>query len=345
MKKIVILLIIMWPVTLIAKEYWTSIEVTSGTGVEKCQPLAKLPKKFKNDWNLAFVTWSRANPYHGTAQKGMVAASEFYGVKFSDLDAGAPQGGTVMIDLAEQLMLYEPDVIGVLGQGPETFEPIAASAFDKDIVFLSVDSGKSEYSPYVYGIPDRRSGGVGGKMLAEGISEKMKNDWSGRELFFIEFTHTGIPACVNRTAGFREAFAKEMGLDKSNLIMADVAGGQSPQDLMAAALTARPKGVFGLTGCWDQLGIDPWNAGKEAGRGKDMMLVTLGGDKPPADLLITKPEGYYGYVEWQPFCEGWGWVETSLAILEGERFKPYETRYLTTQKNIDVRYKELYGNP
>ena len=47
MKKIVILLIIMWPVTLIAKEYWTSIEVTSGTGVEKCQPLAKLPKKFK----------------------------------------------------------------------------------------------------------------------------------------------------------------------------------------------------------------------------------------------------------------------------------------------------------
>ena len=46
MKKIVILLIIMWPVTLIAKEYWTSIEVTSGTGVEKCQPLAKLPGKF-----------------------------------------------------------------------------------------------------------------------------------------------------------------------------------------------------------------------------------------------------------------------------------------------------------
>ena len=34
----------MWPITLIAKEYWSSMEVTSETGVEKCQPLAKLPK-------------------------------------------------------------------------------------------------------------------------------------------------------------------------------------------------------------------------------------------------------------------------------------------------------------
>ena len=139
-KTVIVLLLISWPITLSAKDYWSSTEVIAATGVEKCQPLAKLPKKNSENWNLAFVTWSRANPYHGTAQKGMVAAAEFHGVKFSDLDAGAPQGGTVMIDLAEQLMLYKPDVIGVLGQGPETFEPIA---YDKDIVFLSVDSGKS----------------------------------------------------------------------------------------------------------------------------------------------------------------------------------------------------------
>jgi ABC-type sugar transport system substrate-binding protein len=125
--------------------------------------------------------------------------------------------------------------------------------------------------------------------------------------------------------------------------MADAASGQSTQDLMAAALTAHPEAVFGLTGCWDQLGIDPFNSAREAGRGSDVMLVTMGGDKPTADVLVTKPEGYYGYIEWQPFAEGWGWAETALAILEGVPVKPYQPRFLTTQENIEARYVELYG--
>ena len=64
---------------------------------------------------------------------------------------------------------------------------------------------------------------------------------------------------------------------------------------------------------------------------------------PPADLLVTKPQGYYGYVEFQPYCEGWGWVESALAIQEGVPFKPYQTRRVTTQADIDTRYRELYG--
>lgn len=323
-------------------EYWSPEEITAACGVEKCQALATLPKQFSQPWKLAFVNANAGNPFHGAVAEGMKAAAAFYGVEFIEADAaGGPPN--VMVDLASTLFLQSPDAIGVLGQGPDTFEPIGAAAQDKGVIFIPADSGKSEYSSYIYGIPDARAGKTAGGMLAEGANKRLAADWKGRELFFVEFTHSAIPACVARTGGFRTAFAEQMGLDADHLIMADIAGGQSAQDLMAAALTAQPEGVFGLTGCWDQLGIDPYNTAREAGRGGDVILVTMGGDKPPADLLVTKPEGYYGYIEWQPFAEGWGWVETALGILEGVPVKPYEVRHLTTQENIEQRYVELYG--
>lgn len=323
-------------------EYWKPEEITAACGVEKCQPLATLPKQFSQPWKLAFVNANAGNPFHGAVAIGMKAAAAFYGVEFIEADAaGGPPN--VFVDLANTLFLQSPDAIGVLGQGPDTFEPIGAAAQDKGVIFIPADSGKSEYSSYIYGIPDTRAGKTAGGMLAEGANKRLAADWKGRELFFVEFTHSAIPACVARTGGFRTAFAEAMGLDADHLIMADLAGGQSVQDLMGAALTTHPEGVFGLTGCWDQIGIDPYNTAREAGRGKDVILVTMGGDKPPADLLVTKPEGYYGYVEWQPFAEGWGWVETALGILEGVPVVPYDVRHLTTQDNIEQRYVELYG--
>ena len=287
-------------------EYWKPEEITAACGVDKCQPLATLPKQFSQPWKLAFVNANAGNPFHGDVAKGMKAAAAFYGVEFIEADAaGGPPN--VFLDLANTLFLQSPHAIGVLGQGPDVYEPIGAAALDKGVVFIPADSGKSEYSAYVYGIPDARAGKTAGGMLTEGVKERVAADWKDRELFFVEFTHSAIPACVARTGGFRTAFAEQMSLDEDHLIMADIAGGQSAQDLMAAALTAHPNAVFGLTGCWDQLGIDPYNTAREAGRGDDLVLVTMGGDKPPADLLVTKPKGYYGYVEWQPFAEGWGW--------------------------------------
>ena len=96
---------------------------------------------------------------------------------------------------------------------------------------------------------------------------------------------------------------------------------------------------------WDGMAIAPYNAAKEAGRESDLMMVTMGGDQTPAEMLYCKPEGFYGYLEFQPFCEGWSWVETALAILEGERFVPYQTRFATTQDIIEERFVELYGDP
>lgn len=319
-------------------EFWTPEEVTAATGSDKCTPLATLPKKLTKAMKIGFVGANNAHPFHGTFQKGAEDAAKFYGVEFVNMDAA----GGPLLDLAETMLTQGVQAIGVLGQGMDTIDPIGASAQAQGVVFIPADSGKTEYSPFTYGVSDALSGKRGGELLAEGVKAKMEGDWKDRELFFLETTHTAIPACVARTGGAAKAFKEALGLDDAHVLKMDAAAG-NVSDMIKANLTAHPDAVFGLIPCWDQLGVDPWNVAKEAGRGGDVMLVTLGGDKPYADLLVSKPENYYGYVEFQPYCEGWGWTETALAILEAVRFVPYVPRTVTTQETIEARYVELYG--
>jgi ABC-type sugar transport system substrate-binding protein len=267
----------------------------------------------------------------------MNAAAKFYNVTFNEMDSA---GGTD-IELFETLLLNQPDVVGT--HNANDYQAVAARALDKNLPYIGFDNGPTEYSPYVYGVPNGYAGQKGAELLIEGVEKRLKADWKDRELFFIEFTHNGIPACVTRTGAAAKSFKEHFKLDDKHVIQLDVSTGKTDVDMMLATLTAHPKGVFALIPCWDGLGIAPYNAAVEAKRDADVMMVTLGGDKPPADLLLTKPKGYYGYIEFQPFCEGWGWVESALAIAEGKRFTPFQTRRAVTQDEIEQRYKELYG--
>jgi ABC-type sugar transport system substrate-binding protein len=321
-------------------EFWTPEDVAKGTGIEQCSTLATLPKKFTQPWKIGFVGFNNAQPFHGAFQKGAADAAKFYGVEFVNMDAAGNAGA--IIDLANTMMSQKVQALGVLGQGPDVYDPVAAAAQEQKITFIPADSGKSDYSPYTYGIPDSVTGKTGGELLVKGVKERQAADWKDKEFFFLEATYTSIPACVSRTGGAAKAVMAGLGLDDKHMIQLDGVKG-NVSDLIKAQLTAHPNATFGLIPCWDQLGIDPYNVAREAKRGGDIMLVTLGGDQPPADLLVTKPQGYYGYVEFQPYCEGWGWTESALAILEGEQFQPYAPRRTTTQDTIEARYKELYG--
>src|SRR3989442_6656383 len=80
-------------------DYWKPEDITAACGVDKCQPLATLPKKFSHPWKLAFVTANKGNPFHGAFSDGIKAAAKFYGVDFIEADAaGGP--GNVFLDLA-----------------------------------------------------------------------------------------------------------------------------------------------------------------------------------------------------------------------------------------------------
>lgn len=326
-----------------AGETWDPADVTAATGNEQCEPLAQLPKQFTEPWTLGFINTNKGFPFWGTISQSMTDAAKFYGVEFVELDAAGDS--SKMPDLMETLVLSQPSLVGTGGVGPDIYEALAARAQETNAAWLGLDTGPSAYSPYVYGIPDSFAGKTGAELLIQGVESRMANDWQGKDLYFVEFTHNGIPACVNRTGGAVSAFKDYFKLADDRVLQADSATGQTATDLMKAILTANPNAVFALIPCWDGLGLEAYTAAKDAGREGDLLMVTLGGDKPPADVLVTKPQGYFGYVEFQPYCEGWGWVESALAILEGVTFQPYQTRRVTTQNDIDSRYRELYGEP
>lgn len=323
-------------------EYWDPAEVTAASGPEKCVPVAAIPKTLSQPWKLGFVHMLKSHPFHGVVGQGAADAAAFYGVEFIEGDTGG-QGGTAMIEVANTVLLEEPDVITFIGQGPATRDPIAQAAYDSGTILLGIDSGKSDWSPYVYGIGDARSGSTAGKLMAEGLEEKMAGAWKGRELFFVEMTHSGIAICLDRTGALRDVVVAAQGLDEEHVILADNAN-VDPTAFLLDQLTAHPDGVFAFTGCWDGMAIAPYNAAKEAGREEDLMMVTMGGDQTPAEMLACKPVGFYGYLEFQPYCEGWNWVVTALAVLEGERYEPYTPQILTTQGTIEERYQALYGD-
>jgi len=201
-----------------------------------------------------------------------------------------------------------------------------------------------KFDLHPYGVPDALAGKLGGELLIQGIKEKMAGEWKGKELFFLGLSDSSIPACVTRVEAATQSVREEFEVDENHLHYWDSnAGGESPNAALLSVVQDHPQAVVGIIPCWDQLGIDPYKFIAAAGYARQVLLVTLGGDQSNLEFLKTRPEGYYGLVEFQPFCEGWSWVETALAILEGVPFQPYEVSRTVTQSNIEERYGELYG--
>ena len=321
-----------------AVTYHDAAAVEAQTAPHQCQPLATLPTEFSQPWRLGFINPNLAHPFFGEWSGAMKSAAEFYGVEFFESDAAGDYATEP--DLLETLLLNDLSIVGA--HGPNVYEGLALRALDEGIQFIGIDNGPSEYTPIVYGIPDGIAVMRGAELLVEGVRKRMEDDWAGRELFFIELTHGGIPACVTRTGSAASTFQEAMGLDDDHVLLADLTTGRSAEDMVNDTMTANPDGVFAMIPCWDGLGIGPYNAVAEAGNEADVMLVTLGGDEPPAKFLKTRPMGYYGFIEFQPYCEGWGWVEVALATLEGLPFETYQVRKAITQETVDQRYAELY---
>ncbi len=320
---------------------WSASEVSKATGKEACSQLVQLPKRLPRSYNLAFVNPNKGYPFFGDWSEGMRDAAKFYKAKLFEADAA---GEVARIpDLFETLLVRKPGVIGTGGQGPDIIDGVGARAQDLNLPFVGIDNGVNEYVPYNFGISDAFAGRTGGQALAKAVQARQQTDWKGKELFFVEFTYKPVTACVVRTGAATQTFKSLLKLDDKHVLRVDPSTGQTAADGIKAILATHPGAVFAMVPCWDALGFEPYNAAKEAGREKDVVLFTLGGDKPAADLLRTKPMGYVGYLEFQPYCQGWGWVETALGVLTGRPLKPYQTRRVTLQADIAARYGELYG--
>ncbi len=316
---------------------WQAGDIANASTPEKCRPVAALPRQRQKGWTLGFIVPNQTHPFFIQREAGMAAAARFYGVKYVSLDAADSSSYNLLPSLLEQ----KPDLIG----SHNDVLSIAAKAQKEKIPFLSVDLMPVQFDLHPFGVPDSQAGKLGGDLLAQGLRERMASEWKGKELFFLGFTAKSIPACVTRTSSAAQAIQDNLGLDDAHILIQDPnADGSNPQAALLSTLDDHPQAVFGLIPCWDQLGIDPYQAAAAKGYENRILLVTLGGDRSNLEFLKMKPAGYYGLVEFQPFCEGWSWVETAVAILEGLAHEPYMVSQTVTQANVDARYAELYGN-
>jgi ABC-type sugar transport system substrate-binding protein len=316
---------------------WTAQDIAGASAPEKCSPVATLPKQRQNQWALGFIAPNQTHPFFVQRDAGMVAAAKFYDVKYLGLDAADASSYNLLPSLLEQ----KPDLVG----SHNDVLSIAAKAQKEKIPFLSADLMPVRFGLHPFGVPDAQAGKLGGELLAQGLQERLAGEWKGKELFFLAFTAKSIPACVTRSSSAAQAVQAKLGIDDAHVSILDPNENHStPQATLLAAMQEHPEAVFGLIPCWDQLGIDPYQAAAAKGQEQRLLLVTLGGDRSNLEFLKTKPAGYYGVVEFQPFCEGWSWVETAIAILEGVAYKPYMVSNVVTQSNVDARYAELYGD-
>ena len=317
-------------------ETWKAEEIIAASGPEKCQPVASIPRKLKKEWTLAFINPNRTHPFFMQRDAGMSAAAVFYGARYIGLDAVNGSSYNLLPGLLEK----KPDLLG----SHNDVLAIAAKAQKENIPFLSVDLMPSKKGFYPYGVPDATAGKLGADLLVEALQERMGGEWINKELFFLGFTAQSIPACVTRTAAAAQAIKDGLKLDDAHVLIIDPnVEKTTAEKVLLLMMTDHPQAVFGLIPCWDQLGIDPYKAVAAAGYESRLLLVTLGGDKSNLEFLKTKPVGYYGLVEFQPYCEGWSWIETALAILVGVPFEPYQVSRTVTQAGVEARYAELYG--
>ncbi len=318
------------------EKFWSAEEVAAATAPEQCQPVAALPQQRQKEWILGFINPNLTHPFFHQRDAGMAAAAEFYGVNYVSLDANNDSSYKLLASLMEE----NPDLIGSHNE-VDTLAPIAKA---ENIPFLSVDLMPVKFDLHPYGVPNALAGKLGGELLIQGIKEKIAGEWKDKELFFLGLTASSIPACVTRVEAATQTVMEGLGLDENHLLYWDSdAGGKSPDATLLSIVQDNPQAVVGIIPCWDQLGIDPYKSIAAAGYARQVLLVTLGGDQSNLEFLKTRPEGYYGLVEFQPFCEGWSWVETALAILEGVPYQPYEVSQTVTQSNVDNRFLELYG--
>jgi ABC-type sugar transport system substrate-binding protein len=82
------------------------------------------------------------------------------------------------------------------------------------------------------------------------------------------------------------------------------------------------------------------NAAKAANRGGDVLAVSNGGDSAARLALRDGSDKniLVAAVDFQPYAEGWNWVEAAIATAMGKPFATFTVERVLTSANVDQFY-------
>lgn len=317
-------------------ERFTAAEVQQTVEPEhRVTPIYEVPKCLEEKYKLAFLNPGKNVPFFQSWSDGMRDAAKFYGVELFETDLQLKYEDT--LNQFQTVSVRQPDAAGMLTTAGPALKARTDSA---NIPLIPIDI-PIEGNEYFHGIPNDKVGAMGGELLAQAAEEKLAGEWDGRNLVFVQVGDNTCEPCNIRVNSALEAARETLDIPDGNVVklLRTEGLGDKAQTAMKDALTAHPDDVMLVIGINDGTGVGALQAAKAAGRMDDVLVATLGADEQGRDALRNDASGaLVGTVDFNPYAEGWTWVEAAIAVLEGEKFGEYDVTDIVTRENVDELY-------
>jgi ABC-type sugar transport system substrate-binding protein len=314
---------------------YTPAEVAAASGAYAVKPLFAVPKKLPKRYRLAFLNPGLSYPYFATWSQGMKDAAKFYGVDLDQADLNFKYD--TQLAAYKQLSVKHPDVVGSQPMNAATF-----SAATQDGVKVVLIDGSFKTALH-FGVNDAQVGKLAVDTMASAVKANVAGAWKGRKVRVVGLTAANCTPCDDRVkASFAEATAS-LGIPAANDTMLTPQGTDpttSAGTTFNDFLTAHPNDAILVVSYGDEPVIGAVNAAKAANRGKDILAVSNGGDVAARTALrdASNKGILVAAVDYQPYAEGWNWVEAGIATAMGKPFGTFTVNRVLTPANVDQFY-------
>jgi ABC-type sugar transport system substrate-binding protein len=314
---------------------FTAAEVAAATGTYQVKPLFAVPKQLPKKYRLAFLSPGLSYPYFATWSDGMKAAAKFYGVDLDQADLNFKYD--TQLDQYKQLAVKGPQVIGSQPMNDATYNQAK-----RDGVKTVLIDGTFKDAPH-FGVNDEQVGKLAVDTMAPAAKAKMNGVWKGRKVDVVGLSAPNCTPCDARVkASFAEA-ESTLGIPAANTTMLTPQG-QDPTTSAGSTfndfLTSHPKDAVLIVSYGDEAVIGSINAAKAANRGGDVLAVSNGGDSAARLALRDSSDKdiLVAAIDFQPYAEGWNWVEVAIATAMGKPFQSFSVERVLTSGNVDKFY-------
>ncbi len=317
---------------------WSAEEVKEATGSRGVVPLFAVPKDIE-PLQLAFINPGLGYAFFAEWSAGMNDAAEFYGVQLDESDLAFAYD--TALSAYEQVSVKSPVVVGSGGGAFNAAVVEAVTANDAKVVVIdgALDGATD------FGVSDAAVGSLAVSTIKDSVDEKLAGDWKDRDLFIVGISAANCAPCDTRVEQSFADAAEIWGIPEDKQIRLEPTGTDpnvAAADTFTDYLTAHPDAVTIVVSYGDDPVIGAVNASKSASRSADILAVASGGAATArAALRGADNEGILvGAVDYQPYAEGWNWVEVAIATYLGEDFAPFEVTRVLTSENVDEFYPD-----
>lgn len=314
---------------------WTAQEVAAATGAHKVTPLFAVPKSLPKKYRLAFLNDGKSLSFFASWSAGMNDAAKFYGVSLDEADLNFHYENE--LSLYQQLAVKQPDVVGANVMNEPVYQAITKNGSK-----LVMIDGKFNNVPN-FGVSDVEVGQLSATTVEQPVKARLAGDWKGRHVMLVSVSAPNCTPCDTRAKAANSAAATGLGLTAADTTILTPPG-QDPtsaaQSTFTDFLTSHPDQAVVLVYGGDESAVGALNAARAAGRSKDVLVLSNGGDETARKALRDPANAtmLVGSVDYQPYSEGWNWVEAAIATAMGQSFDAYQVTRVLTPQNVDGYY-------